>query len=260
MKALMSLILTVAVVVTLKISSSYASTIATILTETECQALRSNVERSAGTSFTVLPCECRVPTTEPRPCHPRCCPKSPYYDGDRCHEENIRSWTPYEQTQCRPPTTTQNYLNDGVCWRTYGSPMSVEATRVSYPSTSLSLTFLLSLKSEHFCYDLFISPCVSSSSSTTHANEVMLRKPEGAGSCWMTCPPQPISPCTSRACYYNRGRTHPFIRRWAGVPDLPTGDYALVCQSVFRITGTSQSDGAEVNQTVFSATPFTVPP
>eukprot|EP00759_Apiculatamorpha_spiralis_P012040 PhF_6_TR19132/c0_g1_i2/m.28144 len=224
----------------------HAVTLNPIMTATECEGLRSTTKDTS-----LLPCECRrSDPTVATACHPRCCPKSSVYTGDRCHAENTVLWSPYEQIVCRPPTTTQNFLNDGVCWRTYGSPNNVQATRIS---GGLRVTFLLSLLEQHRCVDLFIAPCKSQRGALS---DVLLRK--STGDCWMPCPSYPILPCTSSSCSVNRGQTSPYVREWQNVPDLPTGNYALVCQSVSKISTTS-SNQAEVNQTQFSATPFYIP-
>jgi len=213
------------------------------LTELQCQALRAS-------SVAAVPCECRLPVSQlPLACHPDCCPRSVTFAGDRCHPQNARDWTPYEQRVCRPPTTTQDFSFDGVCFTSDGRPQSVSATN-NIGGTFTTIGFRLSLKLDHRCDDLFLTSCSSTSSKASD----LLVDTISSKSCWITCPPQSVSGCTSDVCWAHRGRTLPLLKRWDLDRTLTTGNlYALVCQTLVAI------NSGLVNQTQYHAAAFLAP-
>eukprot|EP01062_Namystynia_karyoxenos_P050501 TRINITY_DN3929_c5_g1_i1.p1 TRINITY_DN3929_c5_g1~~TRINITY_DN3929_c5_g1_i1.p1 ORF type:complete len:380 (+),score=76.56 TRINITY_DN3929_c5_g1_i1:72-1142(+) len=222
-----------------------------------------------------LPCECRTFSRYAVSCHPNCCPRKYYYEGsDRCHTENEATWTVWEQAVCRPGTTQQNYPGDGVCLYNGGNPFDVLAQADTRgPDAVTRLTFTLSKKPEHRCADLFVSSCATAPRGLPREFRSYSNRdsddPVGEV-CWSDCPPTPLEPCGIHHCYYNRGKTHPFVRSWV-VPQLRSGTtYMLTC--MITTSGTSAGSGGvdtdatageeeagNINQTQFLPSVFVVP-
>ena len=222
------------------------------LSESECQALRSanDIKEVAD----ILPCECRYYSKQAVSCHPNCCPRGSYDGHDRCHLSNEFDWTVYEQTVCRPPTTQENYPGDGACLYNGGNPFNSEGSVDA--DGRISISFVLSKKPEHRCDDLVLSTCYSEDPG--QAASFRFTTPTGQ-ICWQHCPPKPYAACTSDECFFRRGRTHPFVRKWS-VPSLPTGESYLLSCVVTAVTESTFATTSQVNQTQYLPAAFYLQP
>jgi hypothetical protein len=218
------------------------------LTPANCEFIRNNQQL-----FGYVPCKCRLNTgnVQAYQCFPNCCPKNADFEGDRCHTENELEWTPYEQTICieRPPS---EYLDDTPnCFDKGNNPVVTGATASSGKTT---ISFELSLRSDHKCDDLFVTTCDVGHTRPGMFGFRINTTDVPPKHCWLPCSPAPISACNSTSCIYNRGRTAPVVRDWTLSPQLVPGNYALVCKTLMQLV----FDKNTLYQYAFAQTAFKI--
>ena len=220
------------------------------LNEETCRVLRNN----AGTSGLEIPCACRLNTGNPvaERCYPSCCPRTTTFEGDRCHDENRREWSVYEQLVCEPRPPAE-YTDDTPNCFYKGNDPDLHSVTAAFGKTEVK--FSLSLEATHECSNLFIAKCLDERPHWLNGFRLNTSDPRPEFQyCWLPCQPPPLEECTATSCLWHRGKTHAKVHEWSIPSQLPWGDYAVVCQSLMQHV----AEGSSLYQDAFSSTFFRI--
>lgn len=215
------------------------------LTPENCRVLRANVGL-----FGSVPCECRLSTGNVKPvqCYPNCCPRTPTFEGDRCHTENRLLWSPYEQLVCNPRPPAEYTDDTPNCFYKGNDPVIVSVDNTHKGETTFN--FGLSVLPAHKCLNLYVARCNPERVDLYDFRLNTTRKDKPY--CWLGCPPKPLAKCTEDSCWAHRGETPGVVKTWTMPRRLDHGDYALVCQSLMKHV----AEGSVLYQDAFAQSYF----